>query len=71
MLDWQDGQPFSRRFGDVYFSRDSGLAEKRYTFLQGNRLAERFAVLIERRWIRDRRNRIRHGFELFMRVAAV
>src|SRR5690348_4488203 len=45
MLDWQDGQPFSRRFGDVYFSRDAGLAEKRYTFLQGNRLAERFASL--------------------------
>jgi tRNA 5-methylaminomethyl-2-thiouridine biosynthesis bifunctional protein len=45
MLDWQDGQPFSRRFGDIYFSRDSGLAEKRFTFLQGNRLAERFASL--------------------------
>jgi tRNA 5-methylaminomethyl-2-thiouridine biosynthesis bifunctional protein len=45
MLDWQDGQPFSHRFGDVYFSRNSGLAEKRYTFLQGNRLAERFASL--------------------------
>ncbi len=45
MLDWQDGQPFSRRFGDIYFSRDSGLAEKRYTFLQGNRLAERFTSL--------------------------
>jgi tRNA 5-methylaminomethyl-2-thiouridine biosynthesis bifunctional protein len=48
MLDWQDGQPFSRRFGDVYFSRDSGLAEKRYTFLQGNRLAERFSSLSSR-----------------------
>ena len=48
MLDWQGGQPFSRRFGDVYFSRDSGLAEKRYTFLQGNRLAERFASLSDR-----------------------
>ncbi|MDN5753599.1 MAG: bifunctional tRNA (5-methylaminomethyl-2-thiouridine)(34)-methyltransferase MnmD/FAD-dependent 5-carboxymethylaminomethyl-2-thiouridine(34) oxidoreductase MnmC [Nitrosospira sp.] len=45
MLDWQDRQPFSRRFGDVYFSRDSGLAEKRHVFLQGNRLAERFASL--------------------------
>ncbi len=45
MLDWQDGQPFSRRFGDIYFSRDSGLAEKRHTFLQGNRLAERFTSL--------------------------
>jgi tRNA 5-methylaminomethyl-2-thiouridine biosynthesis bifunctional protein len=45
MLDWQGGQPLSQRFGDVYFSRDDGLAEKRYTFLQGNRLAERFASL--------------------------
>ncbi len=43
MLDWQNRQPFSTRFGDVYFSRDSGLAEKRHVFLQGNRLAERFA----------------------------
>lgn len=45
MLDWQDGQPFSSRFGDVYFSRDSGRAEKRHVFLEGNRLAERFASL--------------------------
>ncbi|MDQ3267286.1 MAG: tRNA (5-methylaminomethyl-2-thiouridine)(34)-methyltransferase MnmD, partial [Pseudomonadota bacterium] len=45
MLDWQDGQPFSRRFSDVYFSNDSGLEEKRHVFLQGNRLAERFASL--------------------------
>ena len=36
---------FLRRFGDVYFSRDSGLAEKRHVFLEGNRLAERFASL--------------------------
>ncbi|SFN97108.1 tRNA 5-methylaminomethyl-2-thiouridine biosynthesis bifunctional protein [Nitrosospira briensis] len=45
MLEWQNRQPFSTRFGDVYFSRDSGLAEKRHVFLQGNRLAERFASL--------------------------
>ena len=45
MLSWQDGQPFSRRFSDVYFSNDSGLEEKRHVFLQGNRLAERFASL--------------------------
>jgi tRNA 5-methylaminomethyl-2-thiouridine biosynthesis bifunctional protein len=45
MLDWQDGQPFSRRFSDVYFSNDCGLEEKRHVFLQGNRLAERFASL--------------------------
>jgi len=44
-LDWQDGQPFSRRFGDVYFSRDSGLGESRHVFLEGNRLPERWAAL--------------------------
>jgi tRNA 5-methylaminomethyl-2-thiouridine biosynthesis bifunctional protein len=45
VLDWLEGQPFSSRFGDVYFSSDSGLEETRYMFLQGNRLAERFALL--------------------------
>ncbi|RFC33473.1 MAG: tRNA 5-methylaminomethyl-2-thiouridine biosynthesis bifunctional protein [Candidatus Nitrotoga sp. SPKER] len=45
MLNWQDGQPFSRRFNDVYFSNDSGPEEKRHVFLQGNRLSERFASL--------------------------
>jgi len=44
-LDWQDGIPFSTQFGDVYFSADSGLAESRHVFLQGNALAERFAAL--------------------------
>ena len=38
MLDWKDGQPFSNRYGDVYFSADSGLEETRHVFLQGNRL---------------------------------
>ena len=45
MLDWQDGQPFSRRFGDIYFSRAGGLDETRHVFLEGNRLAQRFAAL--------------------------
>ncbi|CAH1190604.1 tRNA (mnm(5)s(2)U34)-methyltransferase / FAD-dependent cmnm(5)s(2)U34 oxidoreductase [Candidatus Nitrotoga sp. BS] len=45
MLNWQDGQPFSIRFSDVYFSNDSGLEEKRHVFLQGNRLPERFTSL--------------------------
>jgi len=45
MLDWKDGQPYSDRFSDVYFSTDSGLEEKRHVFLQGNDLAERFAAL--------------------------
>lgn len=44
-LDWEDGQPRSRAFGDVYFSRDSGLDETRHVFLAGNRLPERFAAL--------------------------
>lgn len=44
-LAWHDGQPFSERFGDVFFSRDSGLMETRHVFLQHNRLAERFAAL--------------------------
>jgi len=45
MLDWKEGQPYSDRFGDVYFSTDSGLEEKRHVFLQGNQLQERFAAL--------------------------
>lgn len=45
MIDWIDGQPYSSRFGDVYFSRASGIDETRHVFLEGNRLAERFANL--------------------------
>ncbi|MBA3024472.1 MAG: bifunctional tRNA (5-methylaminomethyl-2-thiouridine)(34)-methyltransferase MnmD/FAD-dependent 5-carboxymethylaminomethyl-2-thiouridine(34) oxidoreductase MnmC [Gammaproteobacteria bacterium] len=45
MLEWKDGQPFSSRFGDVYFSTESGLEETRHVFLQGNELTRRFAVL--------------------------
>jgi len=45
-LDWdENGLPQSRRYGDVYFSRASGLAETAHVFLQPNRLAERFAAL--------------------------
>lgn len=44
-LDWQDGQPFSRRFGDVYFARGSGLAETQYVFLQQNALERRWQAL--------------------------
>jgi len=45
LLDWQDGQLRSLRYGDVYFSRDSGIDETRYVFLAQNRLAERFGAL--------------------------
>ena len=45
-LDWDEhGQPLSRQFEDVYFSRASGLEETRYVFLQHNRIAERCAAL--------------------------
>jgi tRNA 5-methylaminomethyl-2-thiouridine biosynthesis bifunctional protein len=47
-LAWLDGQPFSPRYGDVYFSRESGLAETRHVFLHGNRLEARFAALSPR-----------------------
>jgi tRNA 5-methylaminomethyl-2-thiouridine biosynthesis bifunctional protein len=43
-LDWTpDGQPRSRRFGDVYFSREDGLAETRAVFLQGCGLPDAWA----------------------------
>ena len=45
MIDWIDGQPYSPHFGDVYFSRASGIDETRHVFIEGNRLAERFAAL--------------------------
>jgi tRNA 5-methylaminomethyl-2-thiouridine biosynthesis bifunctional protein len=44
-LDWQDGQPVSRRFGDVYFSRASGIEETRHVFLRHNHLEERWRAL--------------------------
>lgn len=49
-LDWRDGQPYSTRFDDVYFSTNpdhpqQGIAETEYVFLQHNRLAKRWANL--------------------------
>lgn len=47
-LHWDDqGQPLSSAYDDVYFSRESGLEETRYVFLQHNRLVERFTALRE------------------------
>jgi len=40
-----DGTPRSARYDDVYFSRDDGLAESRYVFLDHNRLTERFLAM--------------------------
>jgi len=44
LLDWTEaGEPRSGRFGDVYFSRDDGLAESRAVFLAGCGLPEAWA----------------------------
>ena len=45
-LVWDDeGQPFSHRFDDVYFSKLSGIDESRYVFIEHNNLAERWSTL--------------------------
>lgn len=44
-LDWRDGAPWSRRFGDLYHSRAGGIDEKRHVFLDGNGLRARFSGL--------------------------
>lgn len=41
-VEWTDGgSPRSRLYGDIYYSSDDGLAESRYVFLEGNRIAGR------------------------------
>jgi tRNA U34 5-methylaminomethyl-2-thiouridine-forming methyltransferase MnmC len=40
-LDWRDGTPVSRAFGDPYFSLEGGLAETAHVFLAGNGLPGR------------------------------
>lgn len=37
--------PVSENFGDVYFSRDNGLAESQHVFIKGNNLPERLVQL--------------------------
>lgn len=44
-LEWHEGQPYSPQFGDVYFSRESGLEETRHVFLRHNQLVERWQTL--------------------------
>src|SRR5450830_642759 len=44
-LEWKEQQPFSGRYGDVYFSSDSGLDESQYVFLKQNHLQERWPRL--------------------------
>jgi tRNA 5-methylaminomethyl-2-thiouridine biosynthesis bifunctional protein len=44
-MTWQNNQPYSDSFGDVYFSKEHGLSEKKYVFIEGNRLLERWQAL--------------------------
>lgn len=44
-LDWQEGLPFSTQYGDIYFSRESGVAETRHVFLDQNHLTARWPIL--------------------------
>ncbi len=44
-ITWQNGQPFSSQFNDVYFSSDNGLAETQYVFIEQNQLIKRFKAL--------------------------
>ncbi len=42
-LEWQpDGTPYNNDYGDVYFSRDGGLAESRHVYLHANQLPDRW-----------------------------
>jgi len=42
-LEFVDGVPYSREFGDVYHSAGGGVAQARHVFLNGNRVLERWA----------------------------
>lgn len=41
-IQWQDDTPISTEYGDVYFSKDNGVEETRYVFLQNNHLQGRW-----------------------------
>lgn len=44
-LHWHDASPYSTDFADIYFSKENGLAEKQYVFLDGNDLQSRWQNL--------------------------
>ncbi len=47
-LSWNGDTPEAAQFGDIYFSRENGLEESRYVFLDGNKLKERWQQLPEK-----------------------
>ena len=44
-IHWQETTPVAIDYDDPYFSRQDGMAESDYVFLQGNQLAKRFQAL--------------------------
>lgn len=51
-LEWDaQGLPFAADYQDVYYSRHDPLGESTHVFLQGNRLDERFAALVDEPFI--------------------
>jgi tRNA 5-methylaminomethyl-2-thiouridine biosynthesis bifunctional protein len=44
-LQWNNQQPYSLDFDDVYYSSEDGLAETEYVFIKHNQLTERFSNL--------------------------
>jgi tRNA 5-methylaminomethyl-2-thiouridine biosynthesis bifunctional protein len=65
LLTWtEEGEPRSGRFGDVYFSRDDGLAETRAVFLEGCGLPDAWRG-------RDRFTVAELGFGTALNIAAL
>jgi len=50
-LSWCDDLPFSQTFADIYFSKQNGLAETRYVFIEGNNLIERWQNLTDETFV--------------------
>lgn len=44
-ITWYEGEPYSTRFGDNYFTKNNGWAESCYVFLDHNDLMKRFTAL--------------------------
>jgi tRNA 5-methylaminomethyl-2-thiouridine biosynthesis bifunctional protein len=42
---WKDGVPVSDIYGDIYFSKESGLEETNHVFLNGNNLSQRWTEI--------------------------
>lgn len=44
---WLEGKPYSVEFSDIYYSKENGLAEKHYVFLEGNELPARWKAMTQ------------------------